>query len=263
MKERLFIVDAFTDKPFAGNPAAVCILRESVPDDYLQSIAKEMNLPETAFLQKIADGYILRWFTPAIEVDLCGHATLASAHVLWEYEHLEKSETAKFHTRSGLLTATHKGNGLIELNFPSEPDEQVIMIPEIPTALGTRITYLGKNRMDYIVEVSSDIVLQHLKPNMSLLKEIETRGIIVTAKSSSPKYDFISRFFAPAAGIDEDPVTGSAHCCLAPYWAKKLEKNEFNAYQASERGGELHVKLDGDRVYLSGKAVTILDGRLK
>lgn len=259
----IFIVDSFTNKPFGGNPAAVCILEKDMPDSWMQSVATEMNLSETAFLQKMADGYVLRWFTPATEVDLCGHATLASAHILWEKGLVDTKDEIRFHTRSGILSATHSNKDLIEINLPAEPDEQVIVVPEIATALATRILYMGQNRMDYIVEISSDIVLQNLQPDMALLKDVKTRGIIVTAKSSSPKYDFISRFFAPAVGIDEDPVTGSAHCCLAPYWAKKLDKKEFTAYQASARGGELSVRLVGDRVYMSGHAVTVMEGSFR
>jgi PhzF family phenazine biosynthesis protein len=261
MTQPIIQVDAFTDKPYSGNPAAVCILDALRDDRWMQNVAREMNLSETAFLMKRGDGYDLRWFTPAQEVDLCGHATLASAHVLWEDNHLQADEEARFHTKSGLLTCRRK-DGWIEMDFPAEPENRVAAAPELITALGVTPVYVGKNRFDYLVEIESENILRTLTPDFTLLNTIPMRGVIVTARSLSKKYDFVSRFFAPRAGINEDPVTGSAHCCLGPYWQKKLKRYQFYAYQASARGGEVHVRVAEDRVMLSGKAVTVLRGEL-
>jgi PhzF family phenazine biosynthesis protein len=257
----IFQADAFTDEPFAGNPAAVCILPEPRGERWMQNVAKEMNLSETAFLRKQKDGFDLRWFTPAVEVDLCGHATLASAHILWEIAMLGAQEQARFHTRSGLLTAERKGQQ-IELNFPATPDEPVETPPGLSEALGVTFKYVGESKFDYLVEVDSEEVVRGLKPDFALLRSLSMRGIMVTSIASSSGYDFVSRFFAPGAGIDEDPVTGSAHCCLGPYWSRRLGKQEFAAYQASARGGVVRVRLAGDRVYLGGRAVTVLRGEL-
>ncbi|MCX7921659.1 MAG: PhzF family phenazine biosynthesis protein [Clostridia bacterium] len=258
---KIYKVDAFTDRAFWGNPAAVCILTEQKDEKWMQAIAREMNLSETAFLYKQDDGYNLRWFTPNVEVDLCGHATLASAHILWEEGYLGRSEQAKFYTRSGLLTADLK-EGWIELNFPSEIGFTA-QIPEVLLeALGVEAKSVSKNRFDYLVEVESEEVIRRIKPDFSNLKQVQTRGIIVTSKSSNVEYDFVSRFFAPAVGIDEDPVTGSAHCYLGPFWAEKLSKNEMIGYQVSERGGVVKVRVNSDRIFLSGQAVTILRGEL-
>lgn len=254
-------VDAFTDKPFAGNPAAVCVLPAARDESWMQNVAREMNLSETAFLMRGGDGFHLRWFTPAVEVALCGHATLASAHVLWECGHLKPGEQARFHTLSGLLTADKRGEW-IEMDFPVKADEPADPPPRLSEALGTGLQYVGRNKFDYIAEVESDAVLRSLKPNFSLLSELPVRGVIVTARSETPGFDFVSRFFAPGAGVNEDPVTGSAHCCLAPYWAKRLGKTEFLAYQASARSGVVRVRLRGDRVILGGQAVTVLRGEL-
>ncbi len=261
MVEEIFQVDAFTDTPFRGNPAAVCLLTESRDEGWMQSIAGEMNLSETAFLYRNDDGFSLRWFTPSVEVDLCGHATLASAHVLWESGRLNPDSQALFYTRSGILTAEKK-EGLIQLDFPAEPEDEVAVSPEIISALGVTPRYAGKNRFDYLLEVESEEVLRNIKPDFAQLGKIPVRGVIVTSISSSKDYDFVSRFFAPAIGINEDPVTGSAHCCLGPFWRKRLKKDRFTAYQASSRGGVVHVRLDGNRVHLGGKAVTVLRGNL-
>lgn len=258
---KIYQVDSFADRAFKGNPAAVCILDEKKSDDWMRDVAAEMNLSETAFLFKLEDGFSLRWFTPEVEVDLCGHATLASAHILWEQGYLKREEEARFHTRSGLLTAKYS-DGWIELNFPVEPERSCEMPQGLDKALGVEIKYTGKNRMDYIAEVNSEDEVRNMKPDFNLLKSLGARGVIVTSISNSEGYDFVSRFFCPGIGIDEDPVTGSAHCCLAPYWAEKLNKNEFKAYQASKRGGMLGVTVIGERVVLSGKAVTILKGEL-
>ncbi|MGD0153908.1 MAG: PhzF family phenazine biosynthesis protein [Thermacetogeniaceae bacterium] len=261
MNIEVFQVDAFTDRAFAGNPAAVCILPAPQDDRWLQDVAGEMNLSETAFLVRVADGFDLRWFTPCAEVDLCGHATLASAHVLWETGLLRRGEQARFHTRSGLLTAVY-GDGWIEMNFPAQPPQAVEAPAALTEALGAVPVYIGRNVADYLVEFESEAVLRQLRPDFVLLKKVPTRGIIVTSRSDSGDYDFISRFFAPALGVDEDPVTGSAHCCLGPYWGEKLNRSELIAYQASRRGGLIRLRLGGDRVYLAGQAVTVWRGEL-
>ncbi len=261
MGQAIVQVDAFTATPFAGNPAAVCILAELRDEQWMQNVAREMNLSETAFLLRQPDGFNLRWFTPAAEVDLCGHATLASAHVLWESGHLKSHEQARFHTRSGLLTAERKGPW-IELNFPATPEEPADTLPGLIEALGVSATYIGKSRFDYLIEVGSENIVRTISPNFSLLARVPVRGVIVTSRSTSPSYDFISRFFAPQVGVNEDPVTGSAHCTLAPYWSKKLGKDEMVGYQASARGGVVRVRVSGDRVYLGGQAVTVLRGEL-
>lgn len=254
-------VDAFTDKPFAGNPAAVCVLPEPRETEWMQNVAQEMNLSETAFLVKQDDVYNLRWFTPGIEVELCGHATLASAHVLWEEGHLEPDQQARFSTRSGILTADKVGSQ-IELDFPAVAESASDPADGLLEALGIDAVYVGRNRMDYLVEVASEKILRAMTPNFSQLKSVDVRGIIVTSKASTPGLDFVSRFFAPNSGIDEDPVTGSAHCSLGPYWRKHLKKDAFTAYQASARGGTVHVRLVGDRVRLAGTAVTVMRGEL-
>jgi PhzF family phenazine biosynthesis protein len=227
----------------------------------MQNVAREMNLSETAFLLSQTDGFNLRWFTPAVEVDLCGHATLASAHVLWESGHLKPDEQARFHTRSGLLTAERKGTW-IELNFPATREEPTEVPSGLLQALGITATYVGKNRFDYLIEVPSEDIVRNIVPNFSLLAAVPARGIIVTSRATSSGYDFVSRFFAPQVGVNEDPVTGSAHCTLAPYWSKKLGKDEMVGYQASVRGGVVRVRVSGDRVYLGGQAVTVLRGEL-
>jgi len=261
MGSPIFQVDAFTDRPFAGNPAAVCILPEPRDAGWMQSVAAEMNLAETAFLLTQENVFNLRWFTPTIEVDLCGHATLASAHVLWEAAYLKPEQPARFSTRSGLLTCERKGSW-IEMDFPAEPEEKTSPPPGLEKALGTPASYVGKNRFDYLVEVDTEDDVRKLKPNFGLLGEIPTRGFIVTSRASSPGYDFVSRFFAPSAGIPEDPVTGSAHCCLGPFWKSRLHKDGFLAYQASSRGGVVRVRVADDRVILGGQAVTVLRGEL-
>jgi PhzF family phenazine biosynthesis protein len=263
MSVSIYQVDAFTDRPFAGNPAAVCLLSEPRSERWMQNVAKEMNLAETAFLRRVEDGFGLRWFTPAVEVDLCGHATLASAHILWETGILGPQEQARFHTRSGLLTARLVGQE-IELDFPATQAEPTDPPPELGQALGTPFTYVGRSKFDYLVQVDSEDTVQSLKPDFALLKTLPVRGIIVTSLAASPQFDFVSRFFAPAAGIDEDPVTGSTHCCLGPHWHACLGKDELLAYQASERGGIVRVRVDAgtDRVHLGGRAVTVLRGEL-
>lgn len=254
-------VDAFTSVPFAGNPAAVCILPHPQEDDWMQKVAREMNLSETAFLLKQEDGFSLRWFTPAVEVDLCGHATLASAHVLWSEGHLPPDQEAKFHTRSGLLTAKRQGEW-IELNFPAIASKDVQILPGLIKALNVPIREVYENSVGFLVEVDSEKCVRVVQPKFELLATLPVHGVIVTSRGDQSGYDFVSRYFAPAVGIDEDPVTGSAHCCLGPFWRDRLNKTEFSAYQASERGGEVKVRCEGDRVVLGGQAVTVLRGTL-
>jgi PhzF family phenazine biosynthesis protein len=262
MALRIVQVDAFTNKPFAGNPAAVCVLPEARPESWMRDVAREMNLSETAFLVPTDDGgFHLRWFTPAVEVALCGHATVASAHVLWQDGHLPRGMQARFHTLSGLLTADQRGEW-IELNFPGKIAEAVDAPPELLPALGiSSATFVGKNVFDYLVEIESEEQLRALSPDHSTLRRLPVRGVIVTTRGSG-EFDFVSRFFAPGSGIDEDPVTGSAHTALGPYWAGRLGKTEFTAYQASSRGGVVRVTVQGDRVLLGGQAVTVLAGEL-
>ena len=227
----------------------------------MQDMAREMNLSETAFLRRQEDGFSLRWFTPAVEVALCGHATLASAHILWETGLVSPDEPARFHTLSGLLTAERKGDW-IELNFPATPDQPATAPPRLGEALGLTPKYVGKSKFDYLLEVETETIVRNLKPDFGLLREMQVRGVMVTSRATLPEYDFVSRFFAPGSGIDEDPVTGSAHCCLGPFWSRRLGKNELVAYQASKRGGTVRVRVSGERVYLSGQAITILRGEL-
>jgi len=257
----IYQIDAFTDRPFSGNPAGVCIVDEPQDAGWMQNVAREMNLSETAFLHKQAEGYNLRWFTPAVEIELCGHATLASAHVLWEAGFLEPGEQASFHTLSGLLTGNRKGDW-IEMNFPAKPDEPAIAPPGLLEALGVHVKYVGKSHFDYLVEVESEEIVRNIKPEFSLLMSVAARGVIVTSLAVSKEYDFVSRFFAPQVGVNEDPVTGSAHCCLSPFWSKRLGKDELVGYQASARGGVVRVRLNRDRVILGGQAVTVLRGEL-
>lgn len=261
MAQAIFQVDAFTDKPFAGNPAGVCILPEPAGERWMQQVANEMNLSETAFLVEQGDGYQLRWFTPQVEVELCGHATLASAHILWEQGFLAPDRPARFYTKSGLLSAVAK-DAWIEMDFPAEPEKAAEFPEEVFNAFGAHALYVGKNRFDYLVEFDSAEIVRKMAPNFSLLSDVSGRGFIVTSRSDDNQYDFISRFFAPAAGVNEDPVTGSAHCCLGPYWANKLNKNELTGYQASARGGVVKMRVGAERVYISGQAVTVMRATL-
>jgi predicted PhzF superfamily epimerase YddE/YHI9 len=274
MAQPVYQVDAFTDKPFSGNPAGVCILTKKVSEDWMKKVAREINLSETAFLlpqeDKAKDQAVgteqvwfnLRWFTPMTEVDLCGHATLASAHILWETGRLLPGQQARFHTRSGMLTADQRGDW-IEMNFPSKPEQPATIPIDFPVILGARPKYVGRNQFDYLVEVDNEAVLRGLDPDFVRLAKLPVRGVIVTCLPEDPEqFDFISRFFAPAVGVNEDPVTGSAHACLGWFWGKRLGKTEMTAYQASERGGVVKVRLAGDRVFLSGQAVTVIRGEI-
>jgi PhzF family phenazine biosynthesis protein len=220
-----------------------------------------MNLPETAFVAAGGDGFGLRWFTPTVEVDLCGHATLAAAHALWEECRLPPETPAGFHTRSGLLTA-RRHQGWIELDFPAEPAAPAEPPPALVAALGTTAKWTGRNRLDWLVEVDDAATVRGLAPDLARLSNVPTRGVIVTAAADDTRFDFVSRFFAPRAGIPEDPVTGSAHCCLGPFWAPRLGKSALTGYQASPRGGTVRVRLSDDRVLLAGHAVTIYRAEL-
>ena len=261
MEQEVFQVDAFTAEAFAGNPAGVCVLPDKGEEGWMQCVAGEMNLSETAFLHRRGDGFGLRWFTPEVEVDLCGHATLASAHVLWESGEIGRDEKAVFHTRSGVLTASRVGDW-IELDFPATPAEAVDVPVELVDALGVEPVYVGKSIFDYLVEVGTEDEVRGVVPDFGLLARVPCRGVMVTSRASGGRFDFVSRFFAPGTGVNEDPVTGSAHCTLGPYWQSRLGKSEFLAYQASRRGGEVRVYVVDDRVLLGGQAVTVMRGTL-
>lgn len=253
-------VDAFTDRPFAGNPAGVCLLPAARDAGWMQNVAAEMNLAETAFLAPRGGDYDLRWFTPTVEVDLCGHATLASAHVLWESGRLPAGEEARFETRSGLLLARQAG-AWIEMDFPADPPTELDGVKGLAAILGCKPVWVGKGRFDLFVVLDSEETVRALKPRLPPLAALPYRGMVVTAQSAKP-YDFVSRFFAPGSGIDEDPVTGSAHCSLGPYWRQRLGRDDLVGFQASARGGEVRVRPAGERVILAGKAITVLQGQL-
>ncbi|MSR03582.1 MAG: PhzF family phenazine biosynthesis protein [Gemmatimonadetes bacterium] len=259
----LWLIDAFTDAPFKGNPAGVCHLTGPAPEQWMQSLAAEMNQAETAFVQAEGSGFRLRWFTPAAEVDLCGHATLATAHFLWESGTLARALTARFHTRSGLLTATPGPAGTILLDFPSTPQRPAVAPPGLHEALGTSGGEIFSNQAaqpDFLIVLPDAAAVRRLEPDMARLRRVDARGVIVTAPGDQPGIDFVSRFFAPRFGVDEDPVTGSAHCSLSPFWAGRLGRTDLVGYQASRRGGLVGTRLLGDRVELAGHAVTVLRG---
>jgi PhzF family phenazine biosynthesis protein len=263
MHARFVQVDAFADRPFAGNPAAVVIFAAPHDDDvWMQNVAAEMNLSETAFLHRLPDGsFNLRWFTPTVEVALCGHATLASAHALWEMAQLDPDQSARFHTKSGLLTAVKQGDW-IEMDLPATPDTAADPPAGLLDALGVTATYVGRSRFDYLVEVATEEAVRQAAPDFTRLKTVGARGVMITSAASTPGLDFVSRFFAPGSGIDEDPVTGSAHCCLTPYWSRRLGRTELLARQLSKRGGVLRLRLEGDRVRMAGTAVTTIRGEI-
>ena len=261
MPVTLFQVDAFTNERFRGNPAGVCLLPAARPEAWMQSVANEMNLAETAFLVPEGAGYRLRWFTPTVEVDLCGHATLASAHVLWEDGHLAAGETARFHTRSGQLLARRE-DGWIAMDFPAEPAESTEIPPQLAAALGVEPRWVGRNRFDLLVELGDERTVRTLKPDLTMLRAVPVRGVIVTSPAVSERFDFVSRFFAPRVGVDEDPVTGSAHCALAPFWSERFGKESLVGYQVSARGGVVRTRRQGERVVLAGQAVTVMRGEL-
>jgi PhzF family phenazine biosynthesis protein len=267
MSQRVVFVDSFTNRAFAGNPAAVCLLGSPASDRWMQQVAAEMNLSETAFvhLDEQQGVYRLRWFTPSVEVDLCGHATLAASHVLWEEKLLGAADPAQFQTRSGRLTAIRRGEW-IELDFPAEPSRTRIDDPaeleRISLALNGPVVSACQNRFDLLVELADEPTVRSLRPDIDRVAKFPIRGIIVTSLSSAPEFDFVSRFFAPRVGVDEDPVCGSAHCFLAPFWAARLGRNSLTAHQVSYRGGVVKVRLEGERVALIGQAVTVLKGEL-
>ncbi len=261
MTTPIYQVDSFTDKLFSGNPAAVVLLEQQADAAWMQAMAREMNLSETAFVHPQQGGYHLQWFTPQVEVDLCGHATLAAAHILWQIEQVKPGEAIRFFTRSGWLTASQR-NDLIEMDFPSASLEPADITEEIITAVGVRPDFTMLSGDKWVFEYADERIVRSLKPDFSALKQRKGRALAVTAPSATPGFDFVSRYFAPWIGIDEDPVTGSAHCILGPYWSRKLGKSYLTAYQASARGGIVHVRVSGDRTYVGGKAVTVFSGRL-
>lgn len=260
--QRYFVVDAFTSRPFAGNPAAVVLLDRWRPDPWLQNVAMEMNLAETAYLVPNPIGYDLRWFTPKVEVDLCGHATIASAVALTRLGRLADGSSVAFSTRSGVLGAARRGSR-IELDFPALVAEPCAPPAGLSEALGVTARAVARGKFDYLIEVESAAAVRGTAPDFRRLLAVGCRGVIVTARADEPGYDFVSRFFAPAVGIDEDPVTGSAHCLLAPYWAAKLGKTAMVGYQASARGGTVSVELRGDRVALGGEGVVFASGEIE
>ena len=262
MAQRIIQVDAFSDQPFRGNPAAVCVLERERDEPWMRDVAREMNLSETAFLWRERGAWRLRWFTPVAEVDLCGHATLAAAHVLWEEDYLPAAAEAQFDTRSGRLTGRRDGDW-IELDFPRTPATPAAAAAGLLEALGAAAPVaVARSRFDYLVELAAAAEVRALSPDFGALRRVAARGVIVTARSDDAASDFVSRFFAPAVGVDEDPVTGSAHCCLAPWWAERLGRDRLTGHQASARGGLGRVELRGERVRLAGRAVTVLRGEL-
>jgi PhzF family phenazine biosynthesis protein len=256
----LFIVDAFAAQPFTGNPAAVCLLDRERDNRWLQALACEMNLSETAYVLPHVEGWGLRWFTPTVEVDLCGHATLATSHVLWETGRLRPVETAIFHTRSGKLEC-RRSEQWIAMDFPADPPREAELSIDLLDGLGVRPTFVGRSRMDVIACLESEQAVRDVVPNQSALGRIDCRGILITAKSAG-QYDFVSRSFFPRLGVPEDPVCGSAHCCLGPFWSERLGKIELAGHQVSKRGGVVRVRCNGERVTLSGSAITTLRGEL-
>ncbi|MEM1000483.1 MAG: PhzF family phenazine biosynthesis protein [Bacteroidota bacterium] len=257
----IYQVDSFTDAPFRGNPAGVCILMNHRPDNWMQKVAFEMNLSETAFFMQMNGRFRLRWFTPTTEVDLCGHATLATAHVIWQSEVVGPQEDLHFETRSGQLVARREGEWIV-LDFPVRPAVAAPVPEGMVSGLGATPISCWRGQDDYLIELASEAEVKLLQPDFRALKAVKARGIIVTAPSENPEFDFVSRFFGPGVGVDEDPVTGSAHCTLAPFWQGRLGKTAMTGYQASERGGVVKVELRDDRVWLKGKAITVLQGVL-
>jgi PhzF family phenazine biosynthesis protein len=256
----LYTVDAFASERFTGNPAGVCLLTSARDEKWMLSVAREVNASETAFAVPQGADFRLRWFSPAVEIDLCGHATLATAHVLWETGKLDATIPARFHTRSGLLTCTRK-NEWILMDFPTKEIEAAAAPQELVQAVGAKLVGSGKNDMDWLLELESEEVVRALQPDLAALAKLPVRGVMVTARAAPP-HDFVSRFFAPRVGVPEDPVTGSAHCALAPYWGAKLGKTDLVGWQASRRGGEVRMRLSGARVLLGGRALTVVRGEL-
>jgi PhzF family phenazine biosynthesis protein len=259
---KLYQVDAFTEERFSGNPAAICMLDGPRDETWMQALAAEMNVSETAFLLARDGSFDLRWFTPSVEVDLCGHATLASAHVLWETEIVAGGDSIAFDTRSGVLTASRDG-AWIELDFPATPEQPAQCNIDLERALGVAPKYVGRSKFDLLVELPSEKVVREVEPDFAILERASARGIMITARAAEGPYDFVSRFFAPQSGVPEDPATGSSHCCLGPFWARRLGRDELVGYQASARGGTIRVRVDGDRVILGGQAITVFDAELR
>lgn len=257
----IYHIDAFTNEPFKGNPAAVCLLTAARDEPWMQRVAAEMNLSETAFVHPREKGFCLRWFTPVCEVDLCGHATLASAHALWESAALPRGETARFHTRSGILTARKQGDW-IEMDLPADEGHPSKVPEKLSAALGREPVLVRRYGIGYLAEFQSRATVVGLEPDFAKLKQLPVGEIMVTSRGEEPGIDFVSRMFAPRMGIDEDPVTGAAHCCLGPFWAEKLRKSSLVGYQASARGGLVRVRLAGSRAILGGQAITVLRGEL-
>lgn len=255
-----FHVDAFAAGPFQGNPAAVCLLAAPRPAKWMQSVAAEMNLSETAFVTPAPGGFRLRWFTPTVEVDLCGHATLASAHVLWSEKLAPAADNLRFLTRSGVLVASRRET-IIQLDFPSRPITPCKPPAGLKQALGGAVRSIGRNKDDYLVELANERAVRDLTPDLTAIARLPVRGVIVTARALR-RFDFVSRFFGPAVGVPEDPVTGSAHCALAPFWSGRLGRPRLRGYQASARGGVVETELVGDRVHLRGTACTVVRGEL-
>ena len=262
METKIFQVDAFAEEPFQGNPAGVCLLREEASDPWMQSVAMEMNLSETAFIWPRGDEFTIRYFTPLVEIPLCGHATLAGAHVLWEEDRVPPAESIVFHAREDRLEAGCEA-AWIRLDFPAKPVVDADIPGRLEAALGAKSRAAFRwPEIGYLVELGSEPAVRDLEPDLGLLCKGKYGGIIVTARCESGPYDFVSRFFAPEIGIDEDPVTGIAHCCLGPYWAARLGRTELTGHQVSRRGGVVKIRMKGDRVELLGQAVTVIRGRL-
>jgi PhzF family phenazine biosynthesis protein len=261
---RLFTVDAFADRPFTGNPAAVCLLDAPADAAWMQAVAAEMNLSETAFVvQNDGDAFGLRWFTPTVEVDLCGHATLASAHALFESGALSPTDEARFDTKSGRLTVRTGGEATYTMDFPATPPAAADAPVGLAEAFGATPVWTGRSRFDVFVELADEATVRALAPDPAAVRALGSRAVIATARADAGQpYDVVSRFFAPGSGIDEDPVTGSAHCALGPHWAAKLGTDTLRCFQASARGGHVGVRVVGDRVELTGRAVTVLRGDL-
>jgi len=260
MQIQLYQIDAFTDQLFSGNPAAVCILDTWLPDKVMQHIAAENNLAETAFAVAQNDQYEIRWFTPATEVDLCGHATLATAYVLFQYFPIDNEVISFYSPHSGRLTVAQSPDGYLKMDFPTDVLEQVPPIEMLHQALGDNSIATFKGKTDYLLIFPNQKVIEALQPDFRLLQRVKARGVIVSAPGEN--VDFVSRFFAPQSGIDEDPVTGSAHTTLTPYWSQELDKKRMSAQQLSSRGGHLICEYQGERVYISGKAVLYLAGEI-
>jgi PhzF family phenazine biosynthesis protein len=259
MSTRLLLIDAFTDGPFSGNPAAVCLLNTFVASDWMQAVAAELNQSETAFIQPLSNGWGLRWFTPLMEVDLCGHATVAAAHALWSEGCLPRTEPARFHTRSGVLLAKSVGEA-VEVDFPAVAMTACAPPEGLIDALGIQPLSVFRAGPDYVVEALDAEAVREAQPDLAALAMIDTRGVAITAQGTGA-CDVVSRFFAPAVGIPEDPVTGSVHCALGPFWARRLRRPTLRCHQWSRRSGILYVTPQQERVLLRGSAITVLEGK--